>query len=250
MASWFLRSGGDAEGPPQFPAGRSPPALRRASPRGADILIEKTRRIVPFDGIAVSGLDREGCRFGTGLFLASDLPPLFLEAYVQEEHAKGDPLLAQLAASPAMASDDEDEHRRLGLRRPQRLAYLLDYFGIGTRSFIPLRRGGHVYGGIVLTRAKPFGASERDYLQLIAEPLHAALSRPVIEALNGRMKLTPAEVQCLEFAGQGLISEEIAAAMSQTLARVDGHLKSATRKLGAANRSQAVAEAMRRGVIG
>jgi len=249
MAPWLLRAGCEADGP-QALALRDLLAVKRARPHAGHALVDKLRGIVPFDGIAVSGLDREGLRFGRGIFLATNLPPLFLEAYVREGHAGRDPLLAQLAGAPGMVSDDEAEHRRLGTRREGRLSYLLDYFEIGQRSFIPLCRADRLYGGIVLTRAKPFGPPEIDYLQLVAAPLHAALSQPVHEELGRPVSLTTVELGCLEGAAQGLTSEGIADRQGRSVASVDSFLKSATRKLGATGRSHAVAQAMRLGLLG
>ena len=51
-------------------------------------------------------------------------------------------------------------------------------------TIFPLWRGGQCYGSLLLTRDKPFTAEERAYLELIAAPLHASLSAPVIERLN------------------------------------------------------------------
>ena len=212
---------------------------------GGRVLIERTREIVPFDGIIVSGLDVQGCRFGTATLLATDLPPAFLEAYVGERLIEDDPLGEQIRPGRKVASDDDADHGR----RPARLAYLFDYFDIKPRTIFPLWRGSQCYGSLLVTRDKPFNAEERAYLELIAAPLHASLSGPVIERLNRRLGLTASEIRCLELASQGLTSEAIAKASRHTFETVNSYLKSAARKLGAANRTHAIAEALRRRII-
>ena len=211
------------------------------------VLVDRTREIIPFDGIIVSGLDVEGCRFGTATLLATDLPPAFLETYVGERLIELDPIAEEIRPGRSVASDDDIDYGRRP--RPARLAYLFDYFAIGPRTIFPLWRGGQCYGSLLLTRDKPFTAEERAYLELIAAPLHASLSAPVIERLNRRLGLTAGELRCLELASRGLTSEEIAKASRHTFETVNSYLKSAARKLGAANRTHAIAEALRRRII-
>ena len=214
---------------------------------GSRMLVERTREIVPFDGIIVSGLDVEGCRFGTATLLATDLPPTFLETYVGERLIEVDPIGEQIRPGRPVASDDDIDHG--SKPRPARLAYLFDYFDIKPRTIFPLWRGSQCYGSLLVTRDKPFNEEERAYLQLIAAPLHASLSVPVIERLNRRLGLTASEIRCLELASQGLTSEAIAKASRHTFETVNSYLKSAARKLGAANRTHAIAEALRRRII-
>ncbi len=61
--------------------------------------------------------------------------------------------------------------------------------------------------------------------------------------------LSPRERECLQWTAAGKTSWEIAAILRLSRATADGYIASATRKLGAVNRTQAVAEGIRRGVI-
>lgn len=63
-------------------------------------------------------------------------------------------------------------------------------------------------------------------------------------------KLTNREKECLQLATRGFASKRIAAELGICEATVVFHFGNATRKLGAANRLEAVAVALRRGLIG
>ncbi len=64
-----------------------------------------------------------------------------------------------------------------------------------------------------------------------------------------RSKLTPREVECLKWAASGKTEWEISAILNVSEHTADKHLANAHRKLGAANRVQAVANALRWGLI-
>jgi LuxR family quorum sensing-dependent transcriptional regulator len=64
-----------------------------------------------------------------------------------------------------------------------------------------------------------------------------------------RPKLTPREIECLKWAADGKTEWEISAILKVSEHTADKHLANAHRKLGAANRAQAVAHAIRWGLI-
>jgi len=64
-----------------------------------------------------------------------------------------------------------------------------------------------------------------------------------------RAKLTPREVECLKWAADGKTEWEISAILNVSEHTADKHLANAHRKLGAANRAQAVANAIRWGLL-
>jgi LuxR family quorum sensing-dependent transcriptional regulator len=61
--------------------------------------------------------------------------------------------------------------------------------------------------------------------------------------------VTPREVECLKWAAEGKTEWEISEILSISQHTADKHLSNARRKLGAANRAQAVANAIRWGLI-
>ena len=65
-----------------------------------------------------------------------------------------------------------------------------------------------------------------------------------------RAKLTPREIECLKWAADGKTEWEISAILHVSEHTAGKHLANAHRKLGAANRAQAIANALRWGLIG
>jgi LuxR family transcriptional regulator, quorum-sensing system regulator BjaR1 len=62
-------------------------------------------------------------------------------------------------------------------------------------------------------------------------------------------RLTPREVECLKWAADGKTEWQISAILNVSEHTADKHLANAHRKLGAASRAQAVANAIRWGLI-
>lgn len=62
-------------------------------------------------------------------------------------------------------------------------------------------------------------------------------------------KLTPREVECLQWVSKGMTAAETAAQLNLSERTVEHYLESATQKLGAQNRTQAVAIALREKLI-
>lgn len=212
-------------------------------------LIARTRRVVPFDHILVSGLDLDGLRIGTGTILASSFPQDYIATYYDAGHISHDPLVKLTLGLNRTVSDQEawaDSRRSEGTRK---LLALMGRYGIRNRTVVPLSRSGRAYGSVVVASARPLTEGEREYLQFVAEPLHRALSEPYAGEIAARLGLTPGELRCIELASRGLTSEGIAEASGYAFETVNSYLKSATRKLGAVNRPQAVAEALRRQLI-
>jgi len=67
--------------------------------------------------------------------------------------------------------------------------------------------------------------------------------------ITTRAKLSPRESQILRMLGEGKPNKEIARDLSLELGTVKGHVRSVLEKLGVRNRTEAVAEATRRGIV-
>ncbi|MEF0941379.1 helix-turn-helix transcriptional regulator [Rhizobium sp. BR 362] len=116
--------------------------------------------------------------------------------------------------------------------------------------FFPLCRNEVVYGALCFTNARPFTQGEREFLSMMVEPLHSAVTKTIMDRFAAdHLRLTRGELLCLKLASRGLTSEEIANQSCYTLETINSYLKSATRKLGASNRVEAVAEAIRKRLI-
>jgi DNA-binding HTH domain-containing proteins len=228
----------------RFPDLQSVPRHRHF---GKHPLIERLRAAVPFDYVFISGLDLDNYRFGSGCSIDTDLPPAYVETYYAEQLWNVDPFaLAMRTATRIVCEKD----LYAVAPPPERLTYLLETFGIHNRTLFPLLRGNVVYGGVWVTRKTPFSADELDFLSVVAGSIHAAVTRPLMDRFaTEELKLSRGEIACLAHAGQGGTSEEIAARTGYQLDTVNSYLKSAIRKLGAANRTHAIAEAIRRRLI-
>lgn len=125
-------------------------------------------------------------------------------------------------------------------------ARLLPYSGIA----LPIRLGAQGNGYVVFTGS---------YLDLTSEviiDLHGRscqIMTDLLAADERRMlpaeSLSDREIGCLQMAGDGYISEEIAEKMGLSVHTVNAYLGAATTKLDSVNRIQAIAKAIRLGYI-
>lgn len=214
---------------------------------GKNEFINRFRQAVPFDYIAISGLDVDHFRFGQGFSIDTDMPPAFLDAYDADGLYKTDPLLLAVKASKSTVRESEVYAE---IEPPERLVYLQRTFGIHNRTLIPILRNGVIYGAICVSRATPFEDGEMNFLSLMAEPIHTAVTKPLMDRFAAQqLRLSKGEVACLTQASLGLTSESIAVATGYQFDTVNAYIKSAVKKIGATNRTQAIAEAIRRHLI-
>lgn len=106
------------------------------------------------------------------------------------------------------------------------------------------------YGAVGVTRATPFDDEELTFLSLVAETIHTVVTKPLMEKFAAEhLRLSKGEMACLSQASLGLTSDGIAKATGYQVDTVNSYVKSAVKKLGASNRTQAIAEAIRRRLI-
>ncbi|MBZ5763447.1 LuxR family transcriptional regulator [Rhizobium sp. VS19-DR104.2] len=214
---------------------------------GKNDIIDRLRRAVSFDYIAVSGLDVDHYRFGEGFSIDSDLPPAFLEAYDADQLYRDDPFIQAAKSATSVIAENEVYREREPL---QRLLYLQRTFGVFNRTILPILRDATVYGAVTFTRSTPFDDDELTFLALVAETIHTAVTKPLMEKFAAEhLRLSKGEMACLSNASLGLTSDGIAKATGYQVDTVNSYVKSAVKKLGAANRTQAIAEAIRRRLI-
>lgn len=209
--------------------------------------VERLRKAVPFDFFAVSGLDLDGYRFGSGHSIDSDVPPAFLDAYYGDDLLKSDPFVKASLSAQSVVIEEEVYAKT---PPPQRLQYLARTFGVLNRTLFPLKRGEVVFGAVVFARATPFSREEIDFLGEVAETMHRVLTHAIMDKFSAQtLKLSEGEIICLRLASLGKTTDEISASSSYTPDTVNSYIKTAIRKLQADNRVHAIAEAIRRGLI-
>lgn len=209
--------------------------------------VDRLRLAVPFDYVAVSGLDFDQYRFGSGASIDTDLPPAFLDAYYGDGLLRSDPFMkaAQKARAPLTEAEVFSK-----TEIPERLRYLQEMFGVHNRTLFPLLRGSVLFGAVIFFRKTPFTPDEMIFLREIAPVLYRIITRPLLEKFQAQaLKLSEGEIICLRLSSEGKTSEAIAAESGYAVDTVNTYIKSAIRKLGAANRVHGVAEAIRRNLI-
>ena len=211
--------------------------------------IESIRRIVPFRNILISGLDIEGLGPNTGTHLLSDFPPDYIAEYYARRLATIDPLMTMVRSGVLISRDSEAFATREARRDGHEVLDLLRRYAIQERTVIIISQGGKSLGSVAVLSEKPLSEEHCALLRHFALSLHSEIAAPIVDALNTALRLTRGELRCLGRAARGLTSEEIAREESYSVETVNTYLKSATRKLGASNRTQAVAEALRRQLI-
>ena len=213
-------------------------------------IIERLRRAVDFDGFAFSGLDLDNCRVGRGLFLATNLPDGLTQLYAREQLLAVDPIGRTISEErPIVQWQDVEDDVDLTDPKVRQLLQALDFYAIAPRTTFTFWNRGRMYAAATFTRQTRFSDEELQALNIMAKAVHGYLAQPIIQAINRTLGLTRGEVICLRSAAEGLTSEEVAAEVGYSVETVITYLKSATKKLNAGNRTQAIAQAIRRGII-
>lgn len=133
---------------------------------------------------------------------------------------------------------------------------IADDAGISSFVAFPLRNAeGSCYGNFTLYCTDP---SYRSWLQHVrrlgpllhisAQYLHDSLAA-VVPPFRPELVLSPRQRECLLWASRGLSTKQIAARLGLSEPVIHEHVGVAKRKLGCATRSQAVARAVRLGLI-
>ncbi|NLR97455.1 LuxR family transcriptional regulator [Rhizobium sp. P38BS-XIX] len=223
---------------------RSVPRMRHF---GNNDIVERLRRAVPFDFIYISGLDVDHYRLGQGFSIDTDLPPDYLEAYEAGQLQKTDPFLVAAKASKSVVIEQDVYARSTP---PEELVHLQAKFGVKNRTTFPISRGSVIYGAVGFTRAVPFTANELNFFGIFSEALHQVVTRPLMERFAAKnLRLSKGEIACLMHASRGLTTTGIAKSSGYQVDTVNSYLIAAAKKLNASNRTQAIAEAIRRRLI-
>ena len=212
-------------------------------------MIEILRRAIYFENIFIAGVGPDNRGPGTGTLIYSDWPADLIDRYLTEKLYLVDPCvialkerrsLVQPADIMRVAGDDPELNATIALRLG---------FGIPLPLIVPVFHLQNMVGSIAFARNKPFSADEIFFFQVLVPPLHRLFAEELRADLPDGVQLSPREVECLRHASKGLTSEEIASIMPLAAATITAQLRSAAAKLGAANRTSAIAEAIRRGII-
>jgi LuxR family quorum sensing-dependent transcriptional regulator len=203
-----------------------------------------------FDSFILSGIPDPGHRLD-GHVLLSGWDPTWLEHYLAEDYFQVDPIARRLRTtetafvwSETLAAEEIDPAGRRVLDEAAEI-------GMRDGFCIPLFDVGGRRAALSLAAERvELSPGERSLLQLVG--LHA---QTCVHRLldSGRRRdgaqLSPRERECLQWTAVGKTSWETSSILGLSQSTTDGYIASAARKLGATNRIQAVAEAIRRGLI-
>jgi len=204
-------------------------------------------------GYALTRLDAlDGSRPTARSVLLDGWPKDWSKAYRAGGHLATDPILAfaERRVDPFTWRDVRDAADGSG---PSAFFADAAKFGLAEGLAFPVRRLSAAPAVAVFGGSDACDVPEaKAFLQVVAVNAHAKLTGAVVHAVPDtpeRGVLTRRERECLQWCAEGKTSWEISQILSISQHTADWYLASAGRKLAAANRLHAVAEALRRGLI-
>jgi LuxR family quorum sensing-dependent transcriptional regulator len=204
-----------------------------------------------FENFCISGLPLPGEQLDPYVLL-SGWPDAWMERYIRGGYVHVDPVISRVRQSTmpfAWSETPADRRDALAIRVMNEATE----FGLVDGLAVPIH-ARHGFQAIV-TFGAPYMApshDERAALHLIAIYAHGQVrqllrgdspSRPTHPPLSTREK------DCLCWASAGKSAWDISVILGLSQRTVEGYLVNAAIKLGAVNRVQCVAEAIRRGII-
>lgn len=217
-------------------------------------MLEKLRGVVErfgFESFLLTGVPDPGRRID-GYIMLSGWNESWLERYVSQDYVQIDPIARRLQnATDPFTWSEVVEGREL---TPQARRVMEEAADIGMRDglCVPLYDlDGRRSVLSMAARSIDLDPADKGVLHLVGMYAQNRI-REMIEVrgtVTERPPLSPRERECLQWTAAGKTSWEISAILNLSQSTTDGYIASATRKLGAANRTQAVAEGIRRGFI-
>ncbi|MCJ2047126.1 LuxR family transcriptional regulator [Methylobacterium sp. J-078] len=186
-----------------------------------------------------------------GHVLVNTFPSEWGQRYLARGYAFHDPTVRQLGFSTTPFAWSDLGPRLAGDAAALRVMNEAGEFALRDGITVPLMTlDGNVAGFSLSGERLALDPADRPMLHLMATYAFGHLLR-----LRGRnapvaaIKLAPREREALQWAAEGKTDWEIGEVMGISTHGVDFHLRSARTKLGTTNRTQAVAVALRRGLI-
>ena len=214
----------------------------------ADEVAGAMHRIVArfgFDGLFFAGLQPKPGQSFEDLILAARCPAEFRAVYVSRDYVNFDDNVRRARLSTQAfewTSTPKVENKESRMRE---INALLADFAFIRGLIVPLHGPGGFVAGVALAGAK-VDLSERTKPGLHLLSLYAFdRIRQFAAKPETRPKLTAREREVLAWSAQGKSAWEIGEILNIAKRTVDEHVQTAIRKLGAANRTQAVVIAIR-----
>lgn len=183
--------------------------------------------------------------------LYCDAPASFIDAFDQRKMLLHHPLVQNALTSNEPFTTRQIQANDLTPEQRATLEFIGNELNLTAGLIVPVRRSGKLLGIVSYAGARcRLGPIERSMLHLLA---HTALVQALTLGEGAQAPpvsdLSPRELQCLQWASRGKTDAEIGVILGISARTARFHIENAKRKLGAATRVQAVAEAMRRHAI-
>jgi LuxR family quorum sensing-dependent transcriptional regulator len=184
------------------------------------------------------------------MVIASRWPPEFFMLYVENDYARFDPLVRRSIQSSMPFEWHAESYRSDGNPRVVEIMRRATDFGMTHGYLVPIH-GPKGYEGCVSMAGERLDLTAQGRS---ADHLMALYAFDRMRGLRGNMPdkkilLTAREREVLSWVAAGKSAAQISQALKISKRTVDEHSQTAARKLGAANRTQAVAIAMRDRII-
>lgn len=185
-----------------------------------------------------------------GIVLAHRIPAELFKVYLERRYADIDPSMRHLRRTSEPFKWLDVPYSPEREPRAAELKALVTDFGLAQGFFVPIPSPAGTFGNVWMAGPKPeLTARTKPALHLIALYAFDRVHRLVGRQPDQRPQLTAREQEVLVWTAAGKSAWEIGEILGIAKRTVDSHAQSAFRKLGAANRTQAVAIAMRERLI-
>lgn len=185
--------------------------------------------------------------------LVSAFPPGWMERYLDQDYVHVDPVIRRIKCdlSPFLWSEAAPFANGAHVAAVKRLFGEAGEFNLKAGIAVPMITLDGAIAAVSLggeiVDAPP---AVRGMIGMISTfAIARAIDLRNQERKREHSRLTPREIECLKWAADGKTEWEISAILNVSEHTADKHLANAHRKLGAANRAQAVANAIRWGLI-
>jgi len=233
--------------------------------REAFAFLDSLERLSTLDGVT-SALEEALARFGVESFIVTGLPtrdqafddhvitsrwpPEFFMLYVENDYARFDPLAERSIHSHMPFEWSADSYRSNADPRVAEIMERSADFGLKHGYVVPIH-GPNGYEGCVSMAGSELRLSARAKaaIHLIALYAFDRMRQMRGQRSDKKSPLTTREREVLAWAAKGKSASQISQALRISKRTVDEHTQTAARKLGAANRTQAVAIALRDRII-
>ncbi|MTI16867.1 LuxR family transcriptional regulator [Rhodobacteraceae bacterium RKSG542] len=220
------------------------------TPEGVSRRLSDLGNSFGFPQFCLAAIPDPGVSFD-GSIILSGWSPEWQKRYLDRDYVQNDPLVAQArtAVRPFLWSSVARD-RELSAMAQQILADARNY-GMNDGVCVPIH-GLQGYQGVLLLGGPEVRLTEREISVLHLVGIYASNKMRELTGANAnrpRHRLTPRELECLKWSAAGKTSWEISQILNISQHTADWYLASAARKLHAANRTHAVAEGFRLGLI-